>query len=1205
MAPINDNFANAIQLIGTVVSVTGINLYATGEAGEPDHADPLDTLDASLYRNSVWWTWTAPQDGPVHLDTIGSSINTTLGVYTGSSVNTLTPIIKSDLDGGGSGSEKVTFNAVAGQTYRIAVDGSYAAAGDIKLTLVQESNSVMTLSGTNITMPIDNAELDVGQFMGPGATGGGTAGIKYKGIDFFDYGDPIFNSTISVNGNTYVNGNFWAIAPTITNQSLDTLNQATISGSPIQGLNFERVVSFLDGDNIIVIQDTFTNVGSTTLENLATLESADPDQSHPLGGGTQATYNDVHTGGLVTATANIGSGYTVGFGSADAAARASVGSATDPHTVLTSPNDPNYTLVDTNISLGISYGSLAAGQSMTKTWYIVFGDTLDGAKLTYNSTVTTTEPIVSSLTVSTPTIGDATVTGGVPFTITVVYDKAMNTTVAPTISFPISGENPSNTLQFSSGQWVNDTTYVATYALTDANETIPNIDVQVSGARSTGSIAQLIADYANIFSIDTVAPATPSAPDLATSSDLGALSDDNLTSDNTPTFIGTGEAGSTVELWSGTTKLGSAIATTGTWTITVPVEAALTTGSYTITVKAIDSAGNISQPSQGLALKIDTVAPTVTVNSLSTSDTTPLLTGSIDDPTATVQVTVGGQTYAATNNGNGTWTLVDNTISPALVDGTYSVTVTATDAAGNVGSQTKASALTVDTALPVVTINKVVTRDTTPALSGTVDDAQATIHVTVNNQTYTATNQQNGSWVLADGSITSALVNGIYDVTVTATNAKGNVGTDSTTNELTIDTIAPIISINTIGTWDITPALSGTVNDSTANIIISLNGGTYFATNHGNGTWSLVDNTLPALSNGTYDVIAKAIDAAGNLGTDTTVNELTVDTVPLYVDIVEVFPDPRTYSTSAIAINFNKAVTGFDLADLSLTYNGTPISLATASLTTSNGAAWTLGNLNGLTTSPGSYNLVLKSGSGIVDGAGHSLMANVTDTWQVEGAMATPPGPISFPDSQTGVTRVGNSAANTLAGKSTNDTLVGVGGNDTLYNRGGHDLAYGGGGRDRIYGQAGSDRLYGGGGGDFLDGGGRRDLLDGGGGKDKLLGGKGNDILVGGMGNDILKGGSGKDVFQYNSVAEGGDRIGGFNPYEDVIDLRPIFAHPEYAGSSSYSRFEQFVQLVQGSTGTEVRIDKDGNGTGTTFVTLATLTNIQSSWVSSSSFAIV
>ncbi|WP_035359181.1 Ig-like domain-containing protein, partial [Acinetobacter calcoaceticus] len=93
---------------------------------------------------------------------------------------------------------------------------------------------------------------------------------------------------------------------------------------------------------------------------------------------------------------------------------------------------------------------------------------------------------------------------------------------------------------------------------------------------------------------------------------------------------------------------------------------------------ATDPAGNTSGPATGV---VDAVAPTVALNDLLTNDSTPALTGTVNDPTATVVVNVDGVDYPATNNGDGTWTLADNTL-PALTDGPHTVTVTATDAAG-------------------------------------------------------------------------------------------------------------------------------------------------------------------------------------------------------------------------------------------------------------------------------------------------------------------------------------------------------------------------------------------------------------------------------------------------------------------------------------------------------------------------------------------
>ncbi len=98
------------------------------------------------------------------------------------------------------------------------------------------------------------------------------------------------------------------------------------------------------------------------------------------------------------------------------------------------------------------------------------------------------------------------------------------------------------------------------------------------------------------------------------------------------------------------------------------------------------------------------------------------------------------------------------------------------------------SKLSSDTTPPVITVDTLVTNDTTPELTGTIDDASAVIHVTVSGpwptQTHPATNN-GATWTLADN-ILSSITPGIREVTVTAWDSSGYAGTDATYNELTI-----------------------------------------------------------------------------------------------------------------------------------------------------------------------------------------------------------------------------------------------------------------------------------------------------------------------------------------------------------------------------------------------------------------------------------
>jgi hypothetical protein len=310
-------------------------------------------------------------------------------------------------------------------------------------------------------------------------------------------------------------------------------------------------------------------------------------------------------------------------------------------------------------------------------------------------------------------------------------------------------------------------------------------------------------------------------------------------------------------------------------------------GINALSVIAVDQFGvetdSVTTDASGDALEVehDSVAPSVTVDVLLTNDPTPALSGQVDDPAATMRATVGGSDYPAINNGDGTWSLLDGTVQ-LLADDTYDVRATATDAVGNEGEDKTSDELTIDTVAPAVTVDVLTTNDSTPALSGSVDDPSAAVEVMVNGKAYTAINGGAGSWGLSDGSIEAggALADGTYDLIARATDAAGNLGTDPTTDELIVDTVAPAVTVDAVTTSDRTPALSGTVDDPAAAVNVRVDGIHYSAINSGSGMWSLPDGSIGdgnALGDGAYDVQASATDAAGNIGTDPTTNELVVD----------------------------------------------------------------------------------------------------------------------------------------------------------------------------------------------------------------------------------------------------------------------------------------------------------------------------------------
>jgi len=128
-APANDNFANRATITGTSATIMATNVGASKQSGEPKHAGDSG-------GKSVWWTWTAPTAGVVTIDTLGSSFDSLLAVYTGSSLTGLTSVASNDDAAGTSGGYSLlSFSAVAGTVYQIAVDGWHGASGTIVLHL--------------------------------------------------------------------------------------------------------------------------------------------------------------------------------------------------------------------------------------------------------------------------------------------------------------------------------------------------------------------------------------------------------------------------------------------------------------------------------------------------------------------------------------------------------------------------------------------------------------------------------------------------------------------------------------------------------------------------------------------------------------------------------------------------------------------------------------------------------------------------------------------------------------------------------------------------------------------------------------------------------------------------------------------------------------------------------------------------------------
>jgi len=216
---------------------------------------------------------------------------------------------------------------------------------------------------------------------------------------------------------------------------------------------------------------------------------------------------------------------------------------------------------------------------------------------------------------------------------------------------------------------------------------------------------------------DSNASATPSGVDLLAASDSGASDVDNITNlDNHDAaaalqfeVVGT-VAGATVTLYANGVEVGSALAAGATTTITTNGTVDLADGFHVMTARQLEGGKSPSAAGGGLAVMVDTSAPTATVPDL--ADASDTGASNSDDVTQGIMPQFDG---TADDTGSGVWK-VDvisddaksatdsaapfySAVLPTLDEGVRSVTATVHDMAGN-SFTTAGLTVTVDRAAP-------------------------------------------------------------------------------------------------------------------------------------------------------------------------------------------------------------------------------------------------------------------------------------------------------------------------------------------------------------------------------------------------------------------------------------------------------------------------------------------------------------------------
>ena len=404
---------------------------------------------------------------------------------------------------------------------------------------------------------------------------------------------------------------------------------------------------------------------------------------------------------------------------------------------------------------------------------------------------------------------------------------------------------------------------------------------------ATNADGNSLSDTVNI-TIDTMAPEVPQVVP-------------QMTNDTTPVIEGTAEPGSTVTVEVNGTTFTTTADEDGDYSVNTEDTGQITAGNdpfdpldegtHEVVVTSTDAAGNQTSDATSLEIEVDTTLPIVpTVEALTTSDTTPTITGTAEAG-STVTLLINNSTFTTIAAGNNTYSVNTGTATPSsdgpfvpLVNGEHDVAVTSTDALGNSSSDETTNEITVDSSTAAPTVDALTTDDPTPTITGTAEPG-STVTVAINGSIFeTMANGMTGAYSVDTGTATPSadgitpfepLTEGMHDVEVTSTDTLGNPG--STSIEITItDSTAPMVTIDQLVTG-IDTVVSGTAEGSLGDDSLAFFendvqlGGTVSL--DADGGYSFTPTT-PLEEGATIEV--RQTDLDGNEGTDTVT--ITLDT---------------------------------------------------------------------------------------------------------------------------------------------------------------------------------------------------------------------------------------------------------------------------------------------------------------------------------------
>ncbi len=895
-ATVTDGAGNAANLIGAVTNPAGIL--------------QIDTTTPSV--SSVVTSGTGISSGAGDLDA-GKTVTLTINLTEAVTVAGGTPTLTLNDGGtatytGGSGTSALTFSYTVGAGQNTS-DLTVTAVNLNAATVTDGAGNAASLIGAVIN-PAGILQIDT------------TTPVIASLVESSSSGDLDAGKTVTLTLNL---GEVVTVAGGTPTLTLNDGGIATYSGgSGTSALTFSYTVGA--GQNTAALAATAVNLNAATITdgagNTANLSLSGLTQTGPQIDTTAPVISsitetpssgDLNAGKTVAYTITMSEVVTVNTtggtptlslndgGTATYVSGSGTNALTFSYTVLTGQNTPDLMVAAVNLNGAAVQDGAGNSANLSLTGLTQGSPQID-----------TTTPTIASV-VESSSSGD--LDAGKIVTLTINLSEAV--TVAggtPTLTL-----NDGGTATYSGGSGTSALTFSYTVGAGQNTSALAATAVNLNAA----TIADGAGNVANLSltgltqtgpQIDTTAPL---APTIMTFSPNSGSAGSDVTNATVLTLTGTAIANGTVEVFDGSTELGTATTnSSGVWTYTT---GALANGSHSFAAADIDAAGNVSTASTALNVTVNTVAPTAPVITTGTNDGNGSVTLSGAAPAnSTVEVftetmlvrplLMGGNIETSTllgtttANANGSWNYTTST----LANGSHGFTVESIDAAGNVSAASAALNVTVAlvaSAVPTITsfspdsgvVGDGITNATVLTLTG-VAVANSTVALfDGSTELGTTTANSSGAWSYTTGT----LANGSHSFTATDT-VSGNVSTASTALNVTVDTVAPAAPSITSFSPD-----SGVVGDGITNATVLTLTGTAVAnstielfdgatelgttTANGSGVWSYTTGTL---ANGVQSFTAKAVDAAGNVSAASTALNVTVDTVaPAAPTITAFSPD--------------------------------------------------------------------------------------------------------------------------------------------------------------------------------------------------------------------------------------------------------------------------------------------------------------------------